>query len=221
MRLKVCGMKHPLLQVAELEPEYMGFIFWNGSRRYFTGELPVFPTGIKKTGVFVDASADEVLHLTQLYGLDAVQLHGEEKPEFASYLRRRLEAECKEGVEIIKAFAIGNGFDFGSLADWEQPADFFLFDSRGPLPGGNGTRFDWARLEGYPHRKPFFLSGGIGPETLEEIAAIRRTRLGRLIHAIDINSGFEKEPGIKDVELIRTFKAELDALTPHKNENNG
>lgn len=205
MKVKVCGMRHPIDEIAELGPDYLGFIFWNGSRRYFTGPPGQLPANSKKVGVFVDAGMDEVLHLSALYRLDAIQLHGNETPSYMERLRARMQSGGKKETLYIKAFSVGAGFDFSMPEEYLGPADFFLFDTRGALPGGNGRRFDWTLLEDYPWDKDLFLSGGIRPEHLEEIKKLQGSSLGDRIHAVDINSGFESAPGIKDVERIRPF----------------
>ena len=111
------------------------------------------------------------------------------------------------GVEVIKAFSIQNDFDFSELKAYENSCDFFLFDTKGELPGGNGYCFDWSLLKAYPSKKPFFLSGGIGIENVEELQKLLKTNLP--IYAIDVNSKFESAPGIKKVNELRQFKKEL------------
>jgi len=215
MRLKVCGMREPIEEVAELNPGYMGFIFWSGSRRYFTGTLPKLPEGIKKVGVFVDASADEILHLLRLYDLDMLQLHGSESVSYIRNLSRRLQQEGVEGVGLIKAFRVGDEFDFDAIADYTPEVDYFLFDAGGSLPGGNGHRFDWRLLDAYPQPKPYFLSGGIAVEHLDHIRSLALGKSGAYLHAVDVNSGFESEPGIKKVEELRQFSEALASISTH------
>lgn len=199
MRLKICGMKYPenILEVGTLLPDYMGFIFWEKSARYFDGIIPELPKSIKKVGVFVNASLDEILNHIEKYDLQAVQLHGNESVEFCENLKKN----TPKLIDIIKVFSILDTFDFGILNSYEKVCDFFLFDTKGKLPGGNGTTFDWKVLEQYPSTKPFFLSGGIGIEELDSINEILKTNLP--IYAIDVNSKFEIEPGLKNIELCR------------------
>ena len=160
MKLKICGMKYPdnILEVAALLPDYMGFIFWEKSARYFDGIIPELPKSIKKVGVFVNETVESILDKVLLHDLQAVQLHGQRIGCFCEELKNKLAKE----VEIIKVFSIIDSFDFEAFKPFESLCDYFLFDTKGKLPGGNGTTFDWTVLEKYPSSKPFFLSGGIG-----------------------------------------------------------
>ena len=202
MKLKICGMKYPdnILEVGSLLPDYMGFIFWEKSARYFDGTMPELPTSIKKTGVFVNESIPVILEKTEKYNLQAIQLHGQESAAFCSELKTKLDPS----VEIIKVFSADENFDFSVLKPFEAVCDFFLFDTKGKLPGGNGTTFDWRILRNYPSTKPFFLSGGIGIGELDAVTEILKTNLP--IYAIDINSKFEIEPGLKNINTVRTIR---------------
>ncbi|MDR7371278.1 phosphoribosylanthranilate isomerase [Flavobacterium aquidurense] len=206
MKLKICGMKYPenILEVGALLPDYMGFIFWEKSARYFNGEIPELIETVKKVGVFVNQSQEEILEKVQKYKLQAVQLHGSESVEFCSELKTKLNKK----IEIIKAFSADNNFDFEVLKPYEAVCDYFLFDTKGKLPGGNGTTFDWTILKKYKSEKPFFLSGGIGIEELKAIEEISKTNLP--IYAIDVNSKFEIEPGLKNKNLFSNFKRKFD-----------
>ena len=199
MKLKICGMKYPenILEVGALLPDYMGFIFWEKSARYFDGIIPELPKSIKKVGVFVNAPLNEILEKIKTHNLQAVQLHGDESVEFCESLKKN----TPKLIDVIKVFPILDTFDFGILNSYEKVCDFFLFDTKGKLPGGNGTTFDWKVLEQYPSTKPFFLSGGIGIEELDSINEILKTNLP--IYAIDVNSKFEIEPGLKNIQLCR------------------
>lgn len=199
MKLKICGMKYPenILEIGSLLPDYMGFIFWEKSARYFDGILPELPKSIKKTGVFVNETIPIILEKTEKYNLQAIQLHGHESAAFCLELKTKLDAS----IEIIKVFSADENFDFSVLEPFEAVCDYFLFDTKGKLPGGNGTTFDWKILQKYPSTKPFFLSGGIGIEELDAVTEILKTNLP--IYAIDINSKFEIEPGLKNIELCR------------------
>ena len=199
VRIKICGMKYPdnMLEVGSLLPDYMGFIFWEKSARYFDGTMPDLPKSIKKTGVFVNETIPVILEKVEKYNLQAVQLHSHESAEFCLELKTKLETS----IEIIKVFSADENFDFSVLKPFETVCDYFLFDTKGKLPGGNGTTFDWSILKNYPSTKPFFLSGGIGIEELNEVNDILKTNLP--IYAIDINSKFEIEPGLKNIELCR------------------
>jgi phosphoribosylanthranilate isomerase len=182
----------------------MGFIFWDKSARYFDGTLPTLPQSIKKTGVFVNASKEEIVAKVLKYDLQAVQLHGEESIDFCQELKNSLA----ENSEIIKVFSVDSEFDFNQLEPFETVCDYFLFDTKGKLPGGNGTTFDWKVLEQYPSQKPFFLSGGIGLDEIDLVKQILKTDLP--IHAIDVNSKFEIEAGLKDKKKLDRFKQKIN-----------
>ena len=192
MKLKICGMKYPenILEVSQLLPEYLGFIFYEKSSRYFDGEIPEIPASIKKVGVFVNATYDEVISKIEKYKLNLIQLHGNETPAFCENLKQ-------DKIEIIKVFSIDDDFDFEILEKYEPVCDYFLFDTKGKLHGGNGVTFNWQILENYKSKKPLFLSGGIG---IEEIKKIKTLNLP--IYAIDVNSKFELVPGLKNTKLL-------------------
>ena len=199
-------MKYPdnILEVGLLLPDYMGFIFWDKSARYFDGTLPTLPKTIKKTGVFVNASQDEILSKVTNHDLQAVQLHGHESVAFCQDLKNTLA----NTIEIIKVFSVDEAFDFNQLEPFETVCDYFLFDTKGKLPGGNGTTFDWKVLEQYPSQKPFFLSGGIGLDEIDLVKQILKTDLP--IYAIDVNSKFEIEAGLKNKEKLDRFKQKIN-----------
>lgn len=199
MKLKICGMKYPenILEASELLPDFMGFIFWEKSARYFDGDIPKLPESIQTVGIFINETIENVIEKIQKHDLKIVQLHGNESLEYCSKLK-------SQGIKIIKVFSIENDFDFENLNPFEAVADYFLFDAKGKFPGGNGTKFNWQTLKNYNSEKPFFLSGGIG---IDEIENIRNLNLP--IFAIDINSKFETEPGLKNIGLIKQFKAKL------------
>lgn len=206
MKLKICGMKYPdnIVEIGALLPDYMGFIFWEKSARYFDGTMPDLPKSIKKVGVFVNESNEVILAKAQKYNLQAIQLHGQESVAFCSDLKSKIDAS----IEIIKVFSVSDSFDFEVLKAFETVCDYFLFDTKGKLPGGNGTTFDWKVLENYPSTKPFFLSGGIGIEEIKSIQEISKTNLP--IYAIDINSKFEIESGLKNEEKLKRFINNLE-----------
>ncbi len=207
LKLKICGMKEPanIRQVAELQPEYMGFIFYKKTPRYFENSIPEISDEIKKTGVFVDATSVYIQEKIKVHGFRAIQLHGNESPDFCKELKKQISEE----IEIIKVFSIKNNFDFNKLKPYEAVVDFFLFDTKGKTKGGTGKTFNWEILKDYPSANPFFLSGGIG---LEEIDAIKKlqhyfqqNKKENLLYALDVNSRFETEPGIKDIEKLKEF----------------
>ncbi len=198
-------MKYPdnILEVGSLLPDYMGFIFWEKSARYFDGVIPELPKSIKKVGVFVNETVEIILAKAQKYDLQAIQLHGQESVEFCQDLKNKIE----NSGEIIKVFSVDDSFNFEVLKPFETVCDYFLFDTKGKLPGGNGTTFDWKVLENYPSSKPFFLSGGIGLEEIDLTKEILTTNLP--IHALDLNSKFEIEPGLKDKKILKKFQNNL------------
>ena len=205
MRLKVCGMREleNISALSELDPNYIGFIFWSESSRFVDKKTPPLDKKIIKTGVFVDATFDYILTKIKDHQLDAVQLHGQESCSYCKVIK-------DYGLKVIKSFSIKNTFDFNTLEDYENSCDYYLFDTKGKLPGGNGFTFDWKILNEYPSQKPFFLSGGIGVDNLNEIKKLVKTKLP--IHAIDVNSKFETSPGNKNIELLKKFKKEIDEL---------
>lgn len=205
MRLKVCGMREleNISALSELDPNYIGFIFWSESSRFVNKKTPPLDKKIIKTGVFVDATFDYILTKIKDHQLDAVQLHGQESCSYCKVIK-------DYGLKVIKSFSLKNTFDFNTLEDYENSCDYYLFDTKGKLPGGNGFNFDWKILNEYPSKKPFFLSGGIGVDNLNEIKKLVKTKLP--IHAIDVNSKFETAPGNKNIELLKKFKKEIDEL---------
>lgn len=204
MKLKVCGMKfiENIEQVSGLYPDYMGFIFYEKSKRNFEGVIPKLPKSIKKTGVFVNEYLEIVISLVEEYQLEAIQLHGDETVTYIRQLKTHLPS-----IEIIKVFGIKDEFNFDGLIPFLPLVDYFLFDTKGKERGGNGVQFDWSVLDAYPYEKPFFLSGGIG---LKDVLAIQKIIDSNLpIYALDINSKFEIEPGLKNINEVKTFKNKL------------
>ncbi|MBO6631601.1 MAG: phosphoribosylanthranilate isomerase [Psychroserpens sp.] len=201
----ICGMKYRdnIEQVAHLTPDYMGFIFFEDSSRYMTNAIPDLPNSIVKVGVFVNASITYIIEKINRHQLGAVQLHGQESPQFCEQLRSHTD------VKIIKVFSILNAFDFSVLETYESVCDFYLFDTKGELPGGNGFTFDWSVLNDYPSQKLFFLSGGIGPNEINQLKEFKQTKASTYCHAIDVNSRFEIEAGLKNYNELEKFKHEL------------
>ncbi|WP_297706623.1 phosphoribosylanthranilate isomerase [uncultured Eudoraea sp.] len=208
MKLKICGMKYNIGEVADLQPDYLGFIFWKPSKRFFDGSIPKLRRTTGKVGVFVDANIDEILDRTNTYGLNAIQLHGNESPEFCAKLKEQFKDQ-KIKIDILKVFSIKDSFDFAQLSPYEKSSDFFLFDTKGKLPGGNGYQFNWQVLKGYPSKKPYFLSGGIGLEELDNVLEFLQKEESKYCHAIDVNSRFEISPGLKDIDKLKKFKNRL------------
>tara|TARA_R110000787_G_scaffold113832_4_gene223181 strand:- start:3627 stop:4289 length:663 start_codon:yes stop_codon:yes gene_type:complete len=220
MKLKVCGMKsvENIKSIADLNPDYMGFIFYDESKRNFEGIIPELPRSIKKTGVFVNEYVEIVVSLIEEYKLEAVQLHGDESVAYIQQLKEGIRQAQLDSVshkrnkkqaqiEIIKVFAIKDNFDFEILKPYENEVDYFLFDTKGEERGGNGVKFDWSVLKEYPYSKPFFLSGGIGPNDAEQVKEIKVA--GMPIYAVDVNSKFESKPGVKNSNEVKNFKKQL------------
>lgn len=203
LKLKVCGMRQSknILEVAKLEPNFMGFIFYEKSQRHAKDVLEVsifdnLPLYIAKVGVFVDATKGYILHTSSKFSFDYLQLHGNETPEYCQDLKRY-------GFLLIKAFSVDNDFNFEKLRPYLPFVDYFLFDTKAALPGGNGTKFDWNILKNYTLQKPFLLSGGIETADLQAILHLKST-IPQLF-AIDVNSKFEIEPGLKDIEKLNAL----------------
>ena len=201
MKLKICGLKYTdnIKDVAKFTPDYMGFIFYQDSKRFVGEEFdPVFLNSldlkIKKVGVFVNSTKDHILKNVKKYQLDFVQLHGDETSGYCNEL-------CHD-VKIIKAFGVDETFDFSQLQDFKTSASYFLFDTKTSEYGGSGEQFDWNILEKYDNEIPFFLSGGIDLENIEKILHLKNIN----IHAIDANSKFEIEQGLKDIRKIKLLK---------------
>ena len=215
MKLKVCGMKYQdnIQEVATLQPDYLGFIFYEQSARHFDAHrIPEISNTIKKTGVFVDADLDFVIKKISKHNLKAVQLHGNETPEYCKQLRGK-------NIEIIKVFSIKNEFDFSVLKLYDDIVDYFLFDTKGKLPGGNGYVFDWTILNNYPSTTPFFLSGGIGLSQIDDINKFQKSEASKYCYALDVNSKFEIEPGFKNVKDLKKFKNNLTSKIMNYNVN--
>jgi len=215
MKLKVCGMKYQdnIQQVAGLQPDYLGFIFYEKTARHFDAiHIPEISSTIKKAGVFVDADLNFVLEKVSKHKLQAVQLHGIESPEYCKQL-------LVKNTEIIKVFSIKDEFDFGVLKPYEGIIDFFLFDTKGKLPGGNGYAFDWTILNNYPSTTPFFLSGGIGLSQIDDIKKFQQSEASKYCYALDVNSKFEIEPGLKNIEDLKKFKNNLISKIMNYNVN--
>lgn len=188
-------MKDPqnIVEVATLGPDFMGFIFYPQSPRYVGDNfsMPVLPTDLMKVGVFVNDSVPTMIELARKTSLDYIQLHGYESVE-------KCELMKSAGYKIIKAFGIDETFDFKALSYYRSVIDYFLFDTKGKHYGGNAVTFDWTLLKRYEEEVPYFLSGGLSPENIEGIATLNDNRM----FAIDVNSGVETAPGVKDTQKI-------------------
>lgn len=199
-------MKHPenIRNVAALQPDFMGFIFYPKSPRFAepldVSVLNALPPTIKKIGVFVNESLENILTITSKYNLDGVQLHGTEMVNMCMELR-------KAGHIVIKAFPVAEAYNFKVTKAYEGACDYFLFDTKTDAYGGSGLKFNWGMLDEYVGETPFLLSGGIAADDAEAILKIEHPKFV----GIDLNSKFEVSPGLKNVELLKGF---LDELTP-------
>ena len=202
VKLKICGMKETenITEISTLQPDYLGFIFWEKSKRNMTlGAIPELPETTKKVGVFVDASIQEIAAKINQYQLDVIQLHGNESVIFCRNVK-------KLGVEVIKVFSMNSNFNFSLVKEYVLVVDYFLFDTKGKLPGGNGVTFDWKILENYHCDTPYFLSGGIGTTEIDGLKEFLKSPAAKKCYAIDVNSRFEKKPGIKNKIKLQKFK---------------
>ena len=227
MYIKVCGMREPenIRAVSALGIDMIGFVFWPDSPRFVrmissqAGIIPdysverlnkgrgkveapadevVLP---KRVGVFVDDMPQSIVTRVFNYDLDYVQLHGEESRVMIENLRRTLEPDIKPGVKIIKALSIGSPEDVSRYKEYEGVVDLFIFDTKCKTVGGSGEQFDWDVLKLYDGQTPFLLSGGIGPDDVERVKSFSHPQFA----GVDLNSRFEIEPGLKDVEALRQF----------------
>lgn len=202
LRIKVCGMKSTSNReaVEKLGVDFLGHIFYPKSKRWI-GKNPepgLFASKTPKVGVFVDENAFEIMGLAKNLGFEYVQLHGKENPKTCQLLK-------KQGLKIIKVFNVNESFRFFETQPYEKVAEFFLFDTKTNLPGGSGEKFNWEILKNYEGHTPFFLSGGITVDDVKKIKEINHPKLT----GVDLNSGFEDEPGLKNVEKLKQFITEL------------
>lgn len=192
--IKVCGMREEqnISDLEKLDIDWMGMIFWSGSKRYVSRPPSRLPQRVKKVGVFVDASLDDIRQHVNDYQLDIIQLHGHETPAFLEVLKP---------LTLIKAFNIADTSDLQNTKVYEGIADYFLFDTKGKIVGGNGEKFDWTVLTAYEGSTPFLLSGGIGPNDVQKVKQFHHQKC----IGIDLNSRFESAPGLKDIDQLQTF----------------
>lgn len=201
LKVKVCGMTDigNVLEISSLSPDYIGFIFYPKSVRYVGDEpdpglFEAVPATIKKTAVFVNEYFEKVMEKANRYHIEHIQLHGMESPEMCKLLK-------SGGKTIIKVIPGDQMNETSLLNEYASVCDYLLFDTPVISYGGSGRKFDWNHLEDLTASKPFFLSGGIGPEDAEKIVQMDY----RNLFAVDVNSRFELEPGIKDLESLRSF----------------
>ncbi|OJV39204.1 MAG: N-(5'-phosphoribosyl)anthranilate isomerase [Bacteroidales bacterium 36-12] len=200
MKIKICGMrdKDNIIQILSLKPDFIGFIFYEKSPRFVNylhdfSEIQ-FDSKVKKTGVFVNANEQEIMQKVKMYDLQAVQLHGNELPSLCNTLKAR-------GLIVIKAIQIYSQEDFKEIDAYSSYIDYFLFDTKTKLYGGSGEKFDWSVLKEYKLETPFFLSGGLDIDDIDNIKQFNHPKL----IGIDLNSKFELSTGIKDYNKLQKF----------------
>ena len=195
MLVKVCGLRDNWKEVSELQPDLLGLIFYPKSSRFIEldGEK-IIATDIPKVGVFVKASAADIIKKVAQYQLSYVQLHGDESVEFIEELKKSLTE-----IKIIKVFRVQDKLP--DVKQFEDLVDLFLFDTKVSEYGGTGSRFDWNILSTYSSRIPFLIAGGVDEEDVENIKSLQ---INGFI-GVDINSKFEDEPGLKNIEKVSTF----------------
>ncbi len=198
--IKVCGLKEfeNIQTIVNLQPDFIGFIFYEKSKRFFSWEPEKIKfirnlSKVNKVGVFVNADFEEIMKKVKDLNLQFVQLHGNESPEFCKQLQKE--------IKVIKAFRIDDNFDFKITEPFLDICEYFLFDCFTETYGGSGQKFNWNQLQHFPFSKNYFLSGGIKPE---DAAAIKKLNLPGL-YAVDVNSGFEIAPGLKNITALKTF----------------
>jgi phosphoribosylanthranilate isomerase len=208
MELKVCGItqSEQLLALQEIGVDYAGLIFYGGSPRFIGAHnleasiLNQKEINIKRIGVFVNAKEDEILKAVDDWKLEMVQLHGEESPVFCEKISNH--------VKTIKAFRVKEEESLAyKVAPYENAVEYYLFDAMGKQYGGTGNKFDWKVIAEANIQKPFFLSGGLGPDDVADIQAFSQSNSN--CFAIDVNSRFEVKPGVKNIEIVRTFAESL------------
>jgi len=213
MKIKVCGITNidEALALSKAGVNYMGFIFYPASKRYVLHALTldqiksVQLPGVLKVGVFVNEPINDVIATATAAGLDMVQLHGDETPNY-----------CKEMANhypVIKAFRISETDDVAyKISEYLEDIDYLLFDTASSVFGGSGISFDWKKLANATGQKPYFLSGGIGPDDVSKITSFVESDAAGNCTAVDVNSKFETAPGQKNIQLLQSFIPTIKSL---------
>jgi len=195
--IKVCGMRDTqnIYNLIDLGVDYMGMIFYAKSPRYIES-LPEIHNykNVKKVGVFVNANETEIMDKVREFDLQVVQLHGQEEVNICKNLKY-------QGLEVFKAFGISDDFDFVNVKSFEDYCDMFIFDTKTKVHGGSGKKYNWSKLDEYKGDTPFLLSGGIGPNDIDEVLKINHQNYA----GVDLNSGFELGPALKNIDLLNDF----------------
>lgn len=202
IRLKVCGLRDNINEVVALQPDLLGFIFYDKSPRFVGDlspeELSLIPKEIDKVGVFVNSDIQYVRKMIRDYNLQYVQLHGDETVSYCKELK-------EEKVKLIKVFAGNKELDPALLKSYASSIDFFMFDTKTDKYGGTGHKFDWSKLTSLQLSKPIFLSGGIDLDNVSQLEEMEDLN----IYAIDVNSKFEISPGLKNIDKLNKLKEEM------------
>jgi phosphoribosylanthranilate isomerase len=213
MKIKVCGITNidEALALSKAGVNYVGFIFYPASKRYALHTLSldqiksVQLPGVLKVGVFVNEPLEKVIATATEAGLDMLQLHGDETPNY-----------CKEMANhypVIKAFRISETDDVAyKISEYLEDIDYLLFDTASSVYGGSGISFDWKKLANATGQKPYFLSGGIGPDDVSKITSFVESDAAGNCTAVDVNSKFETAPGQKNIQLLQSFIPTIKAL---------
>ena len=198
--IKVCGMREPenIREVESLDVDLLGFIFYSGSSRYVVdsdeSDGVIRDCAKLKVGVFVNEQLEVILDRAMRYRLDHIQLHGDETPSLCLELRQH-------GYHVIKTFSVSSKDDFAKTDCYADCCDHYLFDTKCIGYGGSGKRFDWTLLDEYKGSTPFILSGGLTGDCIDDLRRINHAKFS----GIDLNSGFELSPAVKDVGKLKDF----------------
>jgi len=203
-RTKICGLSTPetVLAAAEAGAAYVGFVFFEKSPRNVSiaeaaALSQIVPAGVAKVALVVNADDAFLTELTETVGLDMLQLHGGESVE------RVVDARARFGLPVMKAVGVAEESDLAVVRTYAEVADQVLIDAKPPtgadLPGGNGLSFDWRLIAGQRFACPWMLAGGLTPQNVAEAIALTGAR------QVDVSSGVESAPGVKDEAAIRAF----------------
>ena len=200
MIIKVCGMREPenIRAIEQAGADWMGFIFFPQSVRHVSHRPEYLPEQCRRIGVFVNESSENILLKAQEFGLHHIQLHGRETPEQCRKLKTA-------GLGIVKVFSIARESDLRPVGCYEGICDYFLFDTACSGYGGSGKTFNWNILQAYRGKTPFLLSGGLRPGSLSSLLQFKHEQWA----GIDLNSGFETAPALKDAAAVHTFINQL------------
>lgn len=211
LEVKICGLTQPesVVQAVELGADYVGFVFYTPSPRSLdvAGAVDLaalFGPPVRTCGLFVDAGDAEIDAVLRHLPLDVLQLHGDETPQ------RVAEIGLRTGCRTLKALRIEGADDLASVGEHADAADMLLFDAKPPRdaarPGGHGLPFDWTLLTGLTLEKPWALAGGLRPDNLRAAVELLRPPI------VDVSSGVESAPGVKDPDKLAAFLAEAAKL---------